>query len=180
MSRTYRKNDYTDSISLKQHLARDLVYWKKNPYRIVRTRKTDAQLKADNLWADKEYDCEIKELAYKRNCSREKARGIMRHCLYSRVSTIYLVRRNYVSEFTSYYLYITKEEAIKESIAEYKSYNRDGKYHETTGNEYFKYLNKREVRSRTRRMIHQIKRGEEWTQPYPADYLGKKHFWSVW
>ena len=57
---------------------------------------------------------------------------------------------------------------------------RDGYSNDSKKNKYFKHLAKKTVRRSFANNKIDIVEGDDYAQPMPGDYMGKKHIWSVW
>jgi hypothetical protein len=87
----------------------------------------------------------------------------------------------YVSKYKWIQSPVDWEAEIKDLKQRFAKRTRDGYCNESGRNKYFKKLSKKEVRAKTRQLEVKIYKDEDWDQySYPADYLGKKHIWSVW
>lgn len=179
MSRTYRKSSYTASRNRARYIDEEVVDWKNDPFKSVRRKRTEEEMIEAQAKADAYYEERCVEYAKRHWISVAKAKTAIRRNPWSNIEHL-AVPRYPVAKHTRDIVPMSKEEAIKYAADYYDVWERDGKYSESGRNKFYKKLNKKTVRNNSRRMISKIMKGEDYDKPYPGDYMGKKHIWSVW
>ncbi|PHS22210.1 MAG: hypothetical protein COA84_13660 [Robiginitomaculum sp.] len=182
MSRTYRKSRHTDGESFKSYLAGEIHWWKRNPTRTQRIKRTEAEMVEANRIADEEYEKRVTELAKERGISRELAKLYRGICRWTGIrSGRPTLSRWYVGNYRFVRIPISYDELVNKTKIDYAKFNRDGsRWHDHGKRAYWRELTNKAVRRETKKLVHSHMRGEEWDKPYPGDYLGKKYIWSVW
>lgn len=185
MSRTYRRSSWTDENSIVQHINRDLAYHNRRPYKDISVKRTKEEIDEENARRWKEYEVDCRLYAKRMGISIDAAKSAKKRF-------VSFIGREYFTPVIplptpcfskkSVRVEMSDEEVIEEAIRAYKKHHRDGHWNETSRNKYFKYLAKHEVRNEWKKAKQKILQSEDYDydRPYPGNYSGKKHFWSVW
>jgi hypothetical protein len=163
MSRTYRKNDLTETITKIEYIN-DCIDDLNKRYSVAHIMLPHNEVAYTHALADHEREIQI----YHR-CGG--------WCGWPRAP--------YRSEFANW-VYIKWEydydEEVDKAAKEYDKFKRDGRYYETGRNTQFKKHCAKDLRHKNKQVIRKIlKDDESWEQkPFPDTYLGKQYVWDYW
>lgn len=172
MSRTYRKPKWYIQHSDVSYANRELARHTRFPYKTVKVKKTEEEMKRDMDRAENEYKQKIKDNGGKTQylswswCKKK----------YEMVD----IPKPYVHPYKYVKVDVNVDDVISNANLERAEYTRDGKMSETSRNKLYKRFSKKEVRNEWKKMRHKVMRGEDYDAFNPCDAIGKQHIWNVW
>jgi hypothetical protein len=172
MSRTYRKTDYTDSVTKETYVREAIADWIKYPRRWKKRRLAKEVYEARIAEADRNLEARI---AANRGSTEAKVRNWLGGW------SIYTLRREYVSRWELYEVDVTREECIAEAEYDYAKYKRDCRFNETSLNTGFKKQTARDLRRSNRKFCRKAMVDEDYENtPMPIRKEGKTRIWDWW
>lgn len=174
MSRTHRKPRWYVEHSDASFINRELSYYVRRPYRMVKRRKSDEEYRRQ---CDKAMQEHLEDV--RKNGPTELVRT---YCWAD--SSVKFVERPKQPRWVSRHYYervdYSVDECIADALKERKELTRDGKMSESGRRTGFKKTAAKEVRREWRKMKQKILKGEDYDKYYPHDKIGKKFVWSFW
>ena len=166
MSRTKRnqKYNYWWKNSEISHVEFRLEYWKRNPTKRVKSRKTKCEYDRDVAKAMFDWENGPKIRYYWNWITKQ--------------SEWHEVPKPYVSRWKYHTVDVSYEEAYAEAVEEYRSRFRDGKYSETGRKTGFKNATKRKIRSNNRAYCTKVMKGLGGDKCYPDVHETDHMYWS--
>ena len=185
MSRTTRKPKSVIEETLAQVLNRDKSSYRmhshfyRDGFKSVRVRKDTAEYLAEVVAAEKKYDALLAEAEKKYGKWKDYPKDSWYYTRYTQeLPRPYM---KHVSKFKRMDVPWSYEDDVAETTRDYKKRTRDGRWNETSYNQFFKELCATNLRSENRKLKNKILKDEDYDhQPYPHLKMGKKFLWSVW
>lgn len=173
MSRTYRKTDYTDSVTKETYVREAIVDWIYRPTRRIRRRCSKEVYEARIAKAQRDFEARIAANGGRTEAVVKNWRGDW---------TVYTIRPARVNRWEYEEVDVTREECIAEAEYDYDKFKRDGHWSESSRNSSFKKHCAKDLRHKNKEVITKILKGEDdWDQkPFPDTYMGKQYIWDYW
>lgn len=166
MSRTYRKRNITDEMSLAKYINDQINYANRRKYGYEYILTEAGRLAYEK--AMEQYDYEY--WVWVRS-------GLQPYWKRPVEPNIWQFKKGVL-----HYRDVDFDEVIEEATKEYKKFKRDGRFYESNLNRSYKKYCADELRRVNRELARKIIKGDDsWEdKPYPDTYLGKKHIWDYW
>lgn len=180
MSRTYRKRNITEEMSLAKYINREIAYASRRDYH-YEYYLTDAGQKAYDK-AMEEWETEYYNWLY--NSKKEgfwfKNLSGQRFLRFSRPPEQPIL--HHFKKARVVYKEVDFDKVAKEATEEYMKFGRDGRFYESNLNRSYKKYCADELRRENRELARKVIKGDDsWEhKPYPDTYLGKMHIWDYW
>jgi hypothetical protein len=173
MSRTYRKTDYTESVTKETYVCKSIADWIKYPRRWKKRRLAKEVYEARIAEAQRDYE------------ARVAANG--GHTKYLSKDwlgrwDLHTIRCDYVSRWERYQVDVTREECINNAERDYDKFKRDGRWNETGVNTAFKKKVARDLRRNNNKICKRVLADDidiDGTA-MPSRKDGKARVWDFW
>ena len=171
MSRTYRKTDYTDSVTKETYVREAIVDWIARPTRLIRRRCSKEVYEARVAKAHRDFEARVA-------ANRGNTEAIVKS--WRGGYTFYTIRCERVSRWEYEEVEVTREECIAEAEYDYAKFKRDGRWKETSLKSGFKNDAAKKLRRDNKNFCRKAMDDDHDNTSYPDRCDGKRYIWDWW